>query len=214
MNRNDYFCNWSRVVDFNQMQKAINQINKLSLRDLCPAYKSIFKAFTLCDYNDLKVIMLGQDPYPQRGVATGILFGNNVADASQVSPSLRVILKAARGEEWDTGDYNLENWCKQGILMINASLTTLVGQVGIHGWIWRPFISSLLKEISLRNRGLVFILFGKDAQSFESCISKGNFILKEKHPAYYARLNQPMPKTVFADTRKLLEDYWNYKIVY
>jgi len=81
----EYFCNWSKVIDFNLLHKTLDEIKKLNIKDLCPSYKNIFKAFNLCDYNNLKGILLGLDPYPQRGVATGIAFANN-NDVKQISP--------------------------------------------------------------------------------------------------------------------------------
>ena len=94
----EYFCNWSKVIDFNLLHKALDEIKRLNIKDLCPSYKNIFKAFNLCDYNNLKVILLGLDPYSQRGVSTGVAFANN-NDVKQISPSLKVLLKSTRGEE-------------------------------------------------------------------------------------------------------------------
>jgi uracil-DNA glycosylase len=208
----EYFCNWSKVIDFNLLHKALDEIKRLNIKDLCPSYKNIFKAFNLCDYNNLKVILLGQDPYSQRGISTGVAFANN-NDVKQVSPSLKVLLKSARKE--CEPPYDLVDWCNQGILPLNASLTTMVGKTGVHSWIWRPFVSSLLHKVSISDRALVFILLGNDAQSFENVIYKeGNFILKEKHPSWYARNNVDMPDKVFRETETILKDYRNFELIW
>ena len=208
MTENEYFCNWSRVIDFNLLHKALAEIKKLNIKDLCPNYKDIFKSFMLCEYENLKVVVVGQDPYPQKGVATGLAFGNN--RGGEISPSLKILLKAS-----GSGDCTLESWASQGVLLLNSSLTTIVGKTNVHGWIWRPFMKDLLHTISTSDRGLVFILFGNEAQSFEDCIyNRGNFILKEKHPSWYARNNKDMPIDVFTETKSILKDYRNFDLTW
>lgn len=214
MTINDYFCKWINVVDVDETNRVLSKIKRLNLNTLCPDYKNIFKAFEVCPYDELKCVFLGQDPYPQRGVATGLLFGNEIQRIEQASPSLKVVLKAL-GEIPDDFDFTLKHWAKQGILMINSSLTCELGKPGSHSLIWRPFISLLLHNISVSNRAIVFVLFGNQAQSFKSSIyPKGNFILEEKHPAYYARIGADMSGEVFVKTRTLLKDYWNYDLDY
>ena len=208
MSENEYFCNWSKVIDFGLLHKALREIKKLNLKDLCPSYVNIFKAFTLCKYEDLKIVVVGQDPYPQRGVATGLAFGNN--RGGEISPSLEVLLKASGSE-----DCTLESWAKQGVLLLNSSLTTIVGKTNIHGWIWRPFIKSLLHSISISDRSLVFMLFGNEAQSFEDCIYKeGNFVLKEKHPSWYARNSKEMSNEIFVKAQSIIKDYRNFDLIW
>ena len=208
----EYFCSWSRVIDFDVLHKALNEIKKLNIRELCPTYKNIFKVFELCGYDNLKAVVLGQSPYPQKRVATGVAFANTNG-IKDISPSLRVLLRASRG--YEGGDLSLSDWCRQGILPLNSSLTTMTGKTEGHGWIWRDFIASLLHGISVGNRGIPFILLGTAAQSFERHIYKeGNFILKDKHPAYYARTGEDMPTYVFDRTRQLLKDYINFEIIW
>ena len=77
MNIKDYFGDWIKVIDKQELLKVINNITNISKSTvICPNMSDIFKAFNLCPYNNLKVVIIGQDPYPQKDVATGVLFGN------------------------------------------------------------------------------------------------------------------------------------------
>ena len=90
-------------------------------------------------------------------------------------------------------DLSLEDWEKQGILMINSALTCEVNKTGSHTLLWRPFIAELLKSLSIYNNGIIYVLFGRQAQSFSSYIGKNNHVFNVFHPAYYARTNTRMP---------------------
>ena len=77
MSIEEYFNDWLRVVDTNILKNTLDILNReYSLKSILPDKNKVFKAFSLCEYQDLKIVFIGQDPYPQRGVATGILFGN------------------------------------------------------------------------------------------------------------------------------------------
>ena len=147
-------------------------------------------------------------PYPQKGVATGILFGNSKETKEEdISPSLRVVKEAVINPESNYGrpivfDNTMEYWAKQGMLLINSALTTEVGKVGHHSLLWRPFIAKLLYTLSTSNNGITYVLFGNQAQSFRDYIKGSNIILEEKHPAAYARLGLRMPSTIFDDMQK------------
>lgn len=107
-----------------------------------------------------KVVFLGQDPYPQKGVATGILFGNSEdTPEDRLSPSLQIVKEAAINYEIPHNriefDNTLESWAKQGILMINTALTC---EVGSHFELWKPFVSKLIHNLSYKNNGIVYLL--------------------------------------------------------
>ena len=77
MTAEEYFGEWLRVIDPSELDRVVVKLNRLyQTNKVMPAYEDIFKAFNLCDYNNLKAVFIGQYPYPQRGVATGILFGS------------------------------------------------------------------------------------------------------------------------------------------
>ena len=151
-------------------------------------------------------------PYPQKGVATGILFGNRSdIDEEDLSPSLKVVKEAAINFEVShycvTFDNTLESWARQGILMINSALTVEMNRVGSHVMIWRPFIAKLLKNLSDYNTAVVYVLFGRQAQTFKPYInSRFNHIIEVEHPAYFARNNARMSHQLFIDISNKVKD--------
>lgn len=215
----EYFGDWMSIIDRQELSRVMNILGKeYKVKKICPAQSDVFKSFRLCPLKDLKVVMLGQDPYPRKGVATGILFGNR-ADVQEknLSPSLKVIKEAAINFEVPKNscifDPTLESWAKQGILMINSALTVEMNKVGSHVMIWRPFIIALLKHLSERETGIIYVLFGRQAQTFKPYINKQfNDILEIEHPAYYARLNKRMPSELFATISNMCKDKYGVPI--
>ena len=213
----EYFGDWKKVIDKKELFEVTNKVMSIAkTKPRCPDIPDIFRAFELCPYNNLKIVMLGQDPYPQKGVATGVLFGNR-ADIKELSPSLNIIKEAAINFEVPhyciNFDPTLESWAKQGILMINSALTVEMNKIGSHVMIWRNFISCLLKHLSQRETGLIYVLFGKQAQTFEPYINKQfNTIINMEHPAYFARTHTKMPYKLFIDLSKMTEEKYGVPI--
>ena len=216
---NKYFGDWMRVINRTELLKVLDILGlEYKSKVICPNQKDVFKAFKLCSFNDLKMIFLGYDPYPQKNVATGILFGNKEdVEEDKLSTSLKVIKEAAINFEVPHNciifDQTLESWAKQGILMLNSALTVEMNMVGSHVMLWRPFISSLLNEISSRCTGIIYVLFGKQAQTFIPYINiKNNTVIKIEHPAYFARNNIKMPHKFFVDLNKLMKEKYGVPI--
>lgn len=219
--RNKYFGEWENIIDKTELKNIINRLSiEYKTKSICPDQHNVFKAFELCPYSELKVVFLGQDPYCQKNIATGILFGNkNGIKEKILSPSLQVIKEAVIDFEIPHNpiifDPTLESWAKQGILMINSALTVEMNKVGSHTLLWRPFMAGLLKNLSIYNSGIIYVLFGKQAQSFKSYInSRSNIILEEDHPAYYARVGKRMPSKVFKSIDKLVKDKYGESIIW
>lgn len=214
MTAEEYFGNWIKVIDKAELYRIMKWLKSIDFSTICPEPKNIFKVFKLCPYKELKVVILGQDVYPQPGIATGIPFGNK-ADTT-LSPSLEVIKEACINYEIPHNiiefDPTLESWVKQGVLMLNAALSCKVYEIGSHISIWRPFISKLITNISQLNNGLVWVLFGSVAQSFEPYIVGFQKIIKVQHPAYFARRNEIMPYSTFININKYLKEQYNEKI--
>lgn len=213
----EYFGGWVRVIDTKELNKVVGQVSLIKRDLLCPAYPDIFKAFNLCPYNNLKVVMIGQDPYPQKDVATGVLFGNK--EGTKLSPSLEIIKEACINFEIPHNsiifDPTLESWAKQGVLMINSALTCEMNKVGSHTMMWRPFMTKLLKNLSEWQTGIIYVLFGEQAKTLKPYINKNiNIILEEKHPAYYARQEERMPSTVFEEVSKLTKEKYGEPIIW
>lgn len=211
----DYFKDWCTVLNSIELIRVLNELNQLyKVKPICPARPDVFKAFELCSRRDCKVVFIGQDPYPQKGVATGILFGNS-ADTKEedYSPSLKIIKDAVidlhKPHNLITFDPTLESWARQGILMINSALTVELNKPGSHTMLWRPFISKLLKNLSEIETGIVYVLFGGTAKTFKPYIGKYNDVLEVEHPAYFARVGKDMPSDVFYEVNRLLKLKYN-----
>ena len=210
MTIDEYFGDWMKVLDRKETIKIMNWLKTTDSSTLCPSIKNVFKAFKLCSYNECKVIFIGQDPFPQKGVAQGILFGNSSnTPEDKLSPSLKVVKESVINFDIPhnliTFDHTLESWAKQGILMLNSALTTEVGKVGIHTLKWRPFIGSFLKNMSEKNTGIIYVFFGSQAKSLNTYINNNNnYKLFIEHPAYYARLNKRMPSDIWYTVQKLV----------
>lgn len=213
MTLQEYFKDWSKVIDFNILSSIMKKLDSEYLKSpIYPERHKVFKAFRICPLSSLKVVMLFQDPYPQKGAATGIAIGNE-ANVKYLSPSLNILKEAALNYEIPKDccifDPTLEMWARQGILMLNTALTVEANKPGSHTMIWRPFIIALLKHLSEYETGIIYVLFGKQAQTFKPYInSKLNDILEINHPAYYARVNERMPSELFTTiSNKCKEKY-------
>ena len=199
MTLEEYFGDWMKVIDKKELLKVTKNVNTLYKTKKCsPQYKDIFKAFHVTPYNSLHTVMLLQDPYANN-MATGIAVGNR-NDATNLSPSLEVLKEAAidytiphYGLQFDN---TLESWSEQGILMLNTALTVEYENPGSHSVLWRNFMIKLIKNLNAYNPGLIWVLWGTSAKSFKNYITSGN-IVEEYHPAYYARNNSKIDKTLF-----------------
>ena len=218
----EYFGDWMRVIDKPEAMKIMGWLKTVNPNTLCPALPNVFRAFKLCSLKDCRVVMIGIDPYSDKFMgkprATGILFGNNKdVPEDKLSPSLQVVKESAINFEIPhniiTFDQTLESWAKQGILMINSALTCELNKVGSHVNQWRPFVSKLLKNLSERETGIVYILFGRQAQTLKPYINERyNDIIEIEHPAYFARSNKIMPYSVFRQMNDILYGRYGERI--
>lgn len=156
-----------------------------------PPKAMIFRAFELCPYEDLKVVLVGQDPYPSAD-AMGLSFSSSnpkppmsvkiiIKELLSESPHLRPRPTISIGAE----GADLTSWAKQGILLLNRTLTVRKGEPLSHcGKGWEALTSSLVRKISKNKRGIVFILWGSKAQQMEEMIVGGrdHLIIKGAHP--------------------------------
>ena len=150
-----------------------------------PPGKYIFNAFNLCPFDDVKVVIIGQDPYHEIGQAHGLSFSVN--DGVQFPPSLINIFKEI---EMDLGkpmpnSGNLTRWAQQGVLLLNATLTVRAHAAGSHqrkGW--ETFTDAAIKALSDERENLVFILWGGYARSKKSLIDMSkHLVLESVHPS-------------------------------
>lgn len=150
-----------------------------------PPSQKVFRAFTLCAPNDVRVIILGQDPYHTSGVADGLAFSS--ADNNPVPPSLRNIYKEIEAEYGVKCKQSpdLTRWAEQGVLLLNASLTVLSGKANSHAEFgWHEFTDAVISTISRECDHAVFMLWGNYARAKRELIdSSKHLVLESPHPS-------------------------------
>ena len=156
-----------------------------------PPGKLIFNAFQHTPFDQVKVVILGQDPYHGKGQAHGLCF--SVPQGIPAPPSLLNIFKELHSDLGIPvpGHGNLEKWADQGVLLLNATLTVRGSQAGSHqkkGW--EPFTNRVIERISELKTGVVFLLWGRYAQAKESLVNGDkHLILKSAHPSPLSAYN-------------------------
>ncbi len=194
----------------------LNEVNQG--RRFTPPLKQVFTAFEKCKYSDLKVVIVGQDPYPYEKVADGMAF--SCSNDHKIQASLRYINKAIQHTVYNDVplDYksDLTPWAEQGILLLNSSLTTEIGKIGKHYHIWNPFITFLIDMLNAYNPGLIYVFMGKQAQEWMDQVSDNNHKLICSHPASAAYNNQEMwnCNDVFNNVSKLVKDHYGQEIIW
>lgn len=155
-----------------------------------PAPGRIFAAFDACPLPDVKVVILGQDPYHGPGQANGLCF--SVADGVPVPPSLENIFKEVASDMGrpdaipSTG--NLERWARQGVLLLNATLTVEQHHAGSHqGLGWEIFTDAVVRTLNERRSGLVFMLWGTPARRKGALVNRSrHYVLESPHPSPFS----------------------------
>jgi uracil-DNA glycosylase len=153
-----------------------------------PPGKEIFRAFDCCDFNQVKVVIIGQDPYHGPGQANGLCF--SVRDGVRMPPSLVNIFKEIKkdlGKEIPTSG-DLGRWADQGVLLLNATLTVKAGTPGSHqNKGWESFTDAVIKKISDERENVVFLLWGAYAQKKGEIIDRSkHFVLMSAHPSPFS----------------------------
>ena len=173
----DYFV---RLTDFVRSEYAAGTVY--------PPGRNIFRAFDKCPPENLKVVVIGQDPYHGPGQANGLCF--SVADGVTFPPSLRNIFQQVNSETGApipaTG--NLDRWAEQGVLLLNAVLTVRAHQAASHaGQGWEEFTDAVVRTVDERMQSVVFMLWGAYAQRKGALIdTQRNHVLKCAHPSPFS----------------------------
>lgn len=153
-----------------------------------PEPRNIFRAFELCPFDKVKVVIIGQDPYHGEGQANGLSFA--VSERMAIPPSLKNIFKEIKSdlhiELIQNGD--LSRWAKQGVLLLNATLTVEAGSPGSHqDQGWEEFTDAAIKTLSEQRIGLVFMLWGNYAKKKGAHIDRRkHFVLESAHPSPFS----------------------------
>lgn len=188
---------WEKLGIFNNLEF----LKEIALTSYFPNSEDIFKAFRETDYNKVKVVILGMDPYHD-GSATGLCFINK---SSKVPPSLQNIVKEVNT---DIGEFKVNDmleWPSKGVLMLNAALTVEKGKAGSHLKLWENFTKNVIEELNKRD-GIVWILWGKNAQEFKKYISEKHHIIEGGHPSPLNRTGNFLGGKYFSRANEYLEE--------
>ena len=188
--------------------KAFLQQEKQAGHTVYPKGTDIFNAFKHTPFEDVKVVILGQDPYHGVGQAHGLSF--SVQKGVAPPPSLKNIYKELADEFPDfkiPSHGELTSWTKQGVLLLNATLTVRAHTAGSHqNKGWEQFTDKVITELSEKRTGLVFILWGNYAKQKEVLIDQNkHFIIKSAHPSPFSAYNGFFGSKPFSKTNEILK---------
>lgn len=175
-------------------------------KTIYPPAKDLFNAFKLTDFNDIKVVILGQDPYHGENEANGLSFSVN--EGIKLPPSLKNIYKELYddlGITKTTGD--LTSWANQGVLLLNSVLTVLKDTPTSHSKIgWQEYTDAIIKKLNEREKPIVFILWGNYARSKKNLITnKRHYIIESPHPSPFSANSGFFGSRPFSKTNEFLK---------
>lgn len=187
------------------IEKVDNEYNKYKVY---PPREKVFSALKLTDFKDVKVVIIGQDPYFSHGQAHGVCF--SVLPGVTIPPSLKNIFKEIVS---DVGGYVPDNgylipWAKQGVLLLNTVLTVREGQPNSHKKFgWEIFTDEIIKTLNKSKRPIVFLLWGANAKQKTTLLDDSkHFILTAPHPSPLSATNGFFGCKHFSQTNKILRD--------
>ena len=189
---------WTPIIHFDTLEATLKSVaSEYRQKSILPEPTSVFNAFLSCSPEKLSVVLVGQDPYPQKGVATGLAFANDDSTPiDKISPSLKVLFDAIDRYYDDLPCFkrtpSLKYLAEQGVLLLNTALTVREGCPGSHQGLWWKFTSEFLSSLSDSKKDTIFVLFGNHAQSFKQYVIKSPTFCFP-HPSYCAREHKEMP---------------------
>jgi len=176
---------WRRVVGDGVRQPYWAELERFvaderATKEVYPAPENTFAAFKATPFKKVSVVILGQDPYPNPGDATGLAFA--VPPGRRPPTSLANIHAALRAEEI-TPPEDLADWAQRGVLLLNTALTTPRGDAGRHLSQWKPFTERVIRALDRRDDPVVWVLWGRKAQWWRKLIDPGHPVVTAPHPA-------------------------------
>jgi uracil-DNA glycosylase len=166
------------------MQKLMHFLNiQYAMNDIYPAnYKSIFDAFKYCPWNNLRVVIIGTEPNRHSGL--GPLSFSDITTLSQnpAAYEIRNCVERVYGQLNLEFDFTFESWARQGVLMLNRSLTCPADIPQGHKKQWKKFFGSILYQIVAEKPGTIFLLWGKEAQKYSEILSFNQHVFSWEHP--------------------------------
>lgn len=205
---NNNLQQWFNLLSPEQVSYIQNLTTFIYAHEEVPIYplkENVFKAFELTSPDEVKVVLLGQDPYHTPGQAQGLAF--SLPDNAPTQPSMRNILKEL---ESDLGEsrhsQDLTSWGEQGVLLLNASLTVKEGQPNSMAKDWEQVTRWFIEAINNLPQPIVFILWGKSAKSFMPMIEHKD-IIHSAHPSPFSASRGFFGSKPFSKTNELLEKH-------
>ena len=190
---------------FKKLQEFLTE--EYNTKTIYPLAENIFNALNYCKYEDISVVLIGQDPYHQPGQAHGLCF--SVQDGTALPPSLKNIFKEIHDDLGVTplSSGNLIRWAKQGVLLLNTVLTVRRDEPNSHkGKGWENFTTKIIELVNKKTSPVVFLLWGGNAKAFEGLIDKNkHYVLKAAHPSPLSAYNGFFGCKHFSKTNEILE---------
>lgn len=211
---------WDKILEkeFNQdyykkiKEKIVEDSNNWKI--IYPPLEMVFNAFSKTSLDDLKVVILWQDPYHGQNQAHWLSF--SVQDGITQPPSLKNIFKELNTDIWVEipKSWNLEKWTREGVLLLNAILTVIAGLPASHSKIgWETFTDNVIKWISDNTSWVVFILWWNFARSKKSLIDLNkHFVIESAHPSPFSAHNWFFGTKLFSRCNEILKSIWKSEV--
>lgn len=202
---------WDQVLH-DEMQKSYFKYIKEFVKEerlnktIYPPARDLFNAFKLTDFKDIKVVILGQDPYHGQNEAMGLSF--SVRRGVRTPPSLRNIFKELKDDlKIERTDTDLSDWAKQGVFLLNTVLTVEENKANSHKDIgWEIFTDYVIKQINDKLNNVVFILWGRQARDKKRMITNSShFVIESAHPSPLSAYNGFFGSKPFSKTNEFLK---------
>ncbi|WP_457558020.1 uracil-DNA glycosylase [Candidatus Harpocratesius sp.] len=205
--------NWKRLVPFfssdtyERIEKFL-QIEQNQGKSILPTHDNIFNAFILTPFEKVKVVLLGQDPYPSPQHAHGLAF--SIPKTTQdIPPTLKNIFKELKSDIGNDAPHgNLEHWAQQGVLLLNTALTVEEGKSNSHQSIgWKILTKEVLTLVSQKKKHCVFILWGNNARKYRKILTNPeHLIIESPHPSPLAAYRGFFGSKPFSKTNTYLKE--------
>lgn len=210
---------WDQVLEdefekpyFKELMKKVDE--EYDKYKVYPPREKVFSSLKLCDYNDVKVVLLGQDPYHGPGQAHGLCF--SVMPGVDVPPSLKNIFKEMQADVHTTIPNHgcLVSWAKQGVLLLNTVLTVREGLPNSHAKFgWQTFTDEIIRKVNEKKDPVVFILWGANAKvKIPLITNKNHLILYAAHPSPLSAYNGFFGCKHFSKTNEFLKEHGRKEI--
>lgn len=206
-------ASWKKILESEEEKPYFKNLTdfikkEYSTGNVFPQQKDIFRSFNMCPFDAVRVVIIGQDPYHGPEQANGLSFA--VHSGIPLPPSLRNIFKEI---EQDMGytphpDGDLSRWATQGVLLLNATLTVRAHSPGSHqkkGW--EEFTDAVIRALSEKKKGIVFILWGNYAKKKGSSIDRTkHFVIESPHPSPFSAHDGFFGSKPFSKTNEFLKE--------